>query len=101
WMMWNYMVSSLLTGTTIVLFDGDPAYPSLARLWDLAADTGVTGFGTSASFIMSCRKAGLTPERGALEWVGSTGSPLAGDRVRWVTQATGAHTALRCVGERP
>ena len=98
WMMWNYLVSALLTGTTIVLFDGDPAYPSLARLWDLAADVGVTGFGTSASFIMSCRKAGLTPERGALEWVGSTGSPLPADGFRWITATLGVPAASVCGG---
>ena len=57
WMMWNYLVSGLLVGATIVLFDGDPGHPSLDVLWDLSADVGITGFGTSASFIMSCRKA--------------------------------------------
>ena len=48
----------LLTGATIVLFDGDPAYPSLARLWDLAADTGITVFGVSAPFLMAVARRG-------------------------------------------
>ena len=56
WMMWNYLVSGLLTGSTIVLFDGDPASPGLSRLWNVSADTGTTVFGSSAPFLMACRK---------------------------------------------
>ncbi len=89
WMMWNYLVSGLLVGATIVLFDGDPASPSLSTLWDLAAETGTTVFGASAPFLMACRKEGLTPERGALRWVGSTGAPLPADGFRWVHEAVG------------
>jgi acetoacetyl-CoA synthetase len=89
WMMWNYLVSGLLVGATIVLFDGDPAAPSLSTLWDLAADTGTTVFGASAPFLMACRKEGLQPERGALRWVGSTGAPLPPDGFRWVHDAVG------------
>jgi acetoacetyl-CoA synthetase len=89
WMMWNYLVSGLLVGSTIVLFDGDPASPSLSTLWDLAAETGTTVFGASAPFLMACRKDGLEPERGALRWVGSTGAPLPAEGFRWVHEAVG------------
>ncbi|HEV7719752.1 MAG TPA: acetoacetate--CoA ligase, partial [Iamia sp.] len=89
WMMWNYLVSGLLVGATIVLFDGDPAHPSLSTLWDVAEETGTTIFGASAPFLMACRKEGLTPGRGALRWVGSTGAPLPADGFRWVDQAVG------------
>ena len=89
WMMWNYLVSGLLTGSTIVLFDGDPAHPDLATLWDLALDTETTVLGVSAPFLMACRKAGVTPQRGSLRWVGSTGAPLPAAGFRWVHDAVG------------
>jgi acetoacetyl-CoA synthetase len=89
WMMWNYLVSGLLVGSTIVLFDGDPAHPDLGTLWRLAAETECTVFGTSAPFIMACRKAGLRPERGALRWVASTGAPLPASGYRWVHDTLG------------
>jgi acetoacetyl-CoA synthetase len=88
-MMWNYLVSGLLTGATIVLFDGDPASPSLDALWDLAAETGITVFGVSAPFLMACRKSGVRPPRGELRWVGSTGAPLPASGFRWVHDAVG------------
>ena len=59
WMMWNFIVGMLLTDASIVLFDGNPGYPSLATLWDLAADSGMTCFGTSAAFIGACMKDGI------------------------------------------
>ena len=64
WMMWNFLVGILLTPASIVLFDGNPGYPSLERLWDLAEEAGVTCFGTSAAFIAACMKAGVRPRAG-------------------------------------
>ncbi|HYI61564.1 MAG TPA: acetoacetate--CoA ligase [Acidimicrobiales bacterium] len=89
WMMWNYLVSGLLVGATVVLFDGDPAHPDLGTLWDLAGETGCTVLGASAPFLMACRKEGLAPERGALRWVGSTGAPLPASGFRWVHDTLG------------
>ena len=63
WMMWNYLVSGLLAGSAIVLFDGDPGAPTLDTLWDLAAETSTTVLGVSAPFLMACRKAGIEPPR--------------------------------------
>lgn len=89
WMMWNYLVSGLLTGATIVCFDGDPAAPDLSLLWNVALETGSTIFGASAPFLMACRAADLEPPRGSLRWVGSTGAPLPREGFRWVDQALG------------
>src|SRR5581483_11811986 len=57
WMMWNFIVSGLLLGATVVLYDGSPGYPNLDVLWDYAARIGITIFGTSAAYISSCLKA--------------------------------------------
>jgi acetoacetyl-CoA synthetase len=98
WMMWNFLVGCLLTPTTIVLYDGNPGHPDLGVLWDLAASAGITCFGTSASYIAGCMKAGVEPGAGrdlsALRSVGSTGSPLSPDGFRWVYDHVGAGTWL-------
>ena len=98
WMMWNFLVGVLFTDAQIVLFDGNPGYPDLGRLWDLAEEAGVTTFGTSASFLASCMKAGIEPGEGRdlsrLTAVGSTGSPLSPEGFRWVYEHVGADTWL-------
>ena len=94
WMMWNFLVSGLMVGASIVLFDGDPAFPDLSTLWRLAADEQVDVFGVSAPFIMASRKAGLRPgtdhDLSALRQLGSTGAPLPADGFRWIRDAVGA-----------
>jgi acetoacetyl-CoA synthetase len=99
WMMWNFLVGVLLTDAAIVLFDGNPGHPSLDALWDLAAESEMTTFGTSAAFIASCIKGEVEPagggrDLGALRAVGSTGSPLSPDGFRWVYEELGADTWL-------
>ena len=98
WMMWNFLVGVLLTDASIVLFDGNPGHPDLGALWDLAAEAGVTTFGTSAAFLASCQKAGVEPAQGRdlsrLTAVGSTGSPLSPDGFAWVYEHVGADTWL-------
>ena len=93
WMMWNFLVGCLLTDAAIVLFDGNPAHPDLGVLWDLAERTGMTCFGTSAGYLMSCRKEGLRPaasrDLSALRAVGSTGSPLPPEGFEWVYEEVG------------
>ncbi len=89
WVMWNILVSGLMTGAAVVLFDGDPLADGPGTLWREAAETGTTVFGASAGFLMACRKAGLEPERGLLRWVGSTGAPLPAEGARWVLDAVG------------
>ena len=98
WMMWNFLVSVLLTDAAIVLYDGSPGHPDLGRLWDLAEQTQVTCFGTSASYLASCMKGGVVPAEGrdlsALRSVGSTGSPLAPEGFEWVYEHLGGETWL-------
>jgi acetoacetyl-CoA synthetase len=98
WMMWNFLVGVLLTDASIVLFDGNPGHPDLGALWDLADEAGITTFGTSASFIAGCMKAGIEPAEGRdlsrLEAVGSTGSPLSPEGFDWVYEKLGAGTWL-------
>jgi acetoacetyl-CoA synthetase len=98
WMMWNFLVGALLTPASIVLYDGNPATPDLGALWDLAERTGMTTFGTSASYIASCMKAEVEPRAGrdlsALRAVGSTGSPLSPEGFDWVYEHVGADTWL-------
>jgi acetoacetyl-CoA synthetase len=101
WMMWNYLVSGLLVGATVVCFDGDPGFPGLDTLWRLAEEVGVTWFGTSAPYLMACRKAGITPGAShrlhALRVVGSTGAPLPAEGFRWVYEAVGRDLLLSSV----
>jgi acetoacetyl-CoA synthetase len=93
WMMWNYLVSGLAVGSTLVLFDGNPAWPDLRTLWQLASDERVTYLGVAAPFIMACRAAGLAPRHdpgldlGPLRGVGSTGAPLPPAGFHWVADA--------------
>jgi len=98
WMMWNFLVGVLLTEASIVLFDGNPGYPSLERLWELAEDSGMTTFGTSAAFIASCMKGGVEPRSGrelaSLRAVGSTGSPLSPEGFEWIYDHLGSETWL-------
>jgi len=98
WMMWNFLVGVLFTDAEIVLFDGNPGYPDLNRLWDLADEAQVTTFGTSASFLASCMKAGIEPGDGRdlakLTAVGSTGSPLSPEGFHWVYEHVGEDTWL-------
>jgi acetoacetyl-CoA synthetase len=98
WMMWNFLVSGLLTRAAIVLYDGNPGHPDMSVLWDLAARAGVTMFGTSASYIAACMKAGVEPGVGRdlsrLKAVGSTGSPLSPEGFDWVYEQLGVDTWL-------
>ncbi len=98
WMMWNFLVSGLLTRAAIVLYDGNPGHPEMGVLWDLAERAGVTMFGTSASYIAACMKAGVEPGAGRdlsrLKAVGSTGSPLSPEGFDWIYEQLGADTWL-------
>ncbi len=100
WMMWNYLVSGLLVGATIVLYEGNPGYPDLGALWRLAADERFTYFGTSAPFLMACRAreldlSGLDLTR--IRGVGSTGAPLPAEGFEWVYENVGQDLLLGSV----
>ncbi|SFH74292.1 acetoacetate--CoA ligase [Modicisalibacter xianhensis] len=88
WMMWNWLVSGLACGATLVLFDGSPFAPAPDVLWSLTEREGITVFGTSAKYIAACEKEGLKPGRshdlGRLRAVLSTGSALAHESFDYV-----------------
>jgi acetoacetyl-CoA synthetase len=90
WMMWNYLVSGLLVGVTIVLYDGSASYPATDRLWQLAAEHEVSYLGVGAPYLVACMKAELKPgeaaDLSALRGIGSTGSPLPPEAFGWVYQ---------------
>jgi acetoacetyl-CoA synthetase len=98
WMMWNFLVGVLLTPASIVLYDGSPGHPDMDVLWDLAERTGMSCFGTSASYVAACMKAGVEPsanrDLGRLGAVGSTGSPLSPEGFEWVYEHVGRDTWL-------
>jgi acetoacetyl-CoA synthetase len=91
WMMWNWLVSGLATGATLMLYDGSPFAPTPASLWDYAQAERINVFGTSAKYIDACAKAGLEPARthdlSALRLIASTGSPLAPESFDYVYRA--------------
>jgi len=88
WMMWNWLVSALAVGATVVLYDGAPLAPQPSILWDLAERERLTVFGTSAKYLALAEKEGLHPARthdlSALRTILSTGSPLAPPSFDWV-----------------
>jgi acetoacetyl-CoA synthetase len=81
WMMWNWLVSALASGTRIILYEGSPFHPDGETLWRMAERERVTVFGTSAKFIDSCSKEGIEPgerfDLSAVRTILSTGSPLS------------------------
>ncbi len=101
WMMWNMVVSGLALGATLVLYDGSPAAPTLSTLWKLAEEERITYFGTSAPFLLACKKAKLSPKKLAdltsLRGVGTTGAPLPADGFAWVYDEVAADVLLGSV----
>jgi acetoacetyl-CoA synthetase len=93
WMMWNFLISGLLVGATVSLYDGSPAHPDLNTLWRLAEKNKVTYFGTSAPYIQSCLKQHLTPaathDLSHLKALGSTGAPLSPEGFTWIADEVG------------
>ena len=98
WMMWNYLAGGLLAGVTVVAYDGSATYPETGALWRMAAETGVTYFGTGAPYLLACAKAGLAPGRehdlSRVRGIGSTGSPLPPEGFRWVYRQVGSDLLL-------
>jgi acetoacetyl-CoA synthase len=88
WMMWNWLVSGLASGSTLLLYDGSPFYPDGNVLFDFAQAEQMTHFGTSAKFIDAVRKAGLEPAKShdlsSVRTIASTGSPLAPENFEFV-----------------
>ena len=100
WMMWNWLVSSLAVGATVILYDGAPLYPP-TLLWDMAERERITVFGTSAKYLALLQKEGVEPARThdltALRAILSTGSPLAGHSYDYVYQRIKADVHLASI----
>ncbi len=101
WTMWNWLVSGLATGATVMLYDGSPFYPDGNRLFDLIDDGNITHFGTSAKWISAVEKAGLKPRKShnlqSLETIFSTGSPLLPENFDFVYQNIKADVCLSSI----
>jgi acetoacetyl-CoA synthetase len=98
WMMWNFLLSTLLTPAAIVLYDGNAGNEDMNVLWNLAEQSGITCFGVGAAFIHRCMKRGVEPRAGRdlsrVRAVGSTGSPLSPEGFRWIYDHVGTDTWL-------
>ncbi len=101
WMMWNWLVSSLATGATIVLYDGSPFHPDPQSLWRIADEEELTVFGTSAKYLTAIEKAHVRPGRSCdldnLRAVLSTGSPLAPQSYDYVYREIGSDLQLASI----
>jgi acetoacetyl-CoA synthetase len=101
WMMWNWLASALASQATIVLFDGSPLHPGPEVLWQMAADEGVTIFGTSPRYLAALEKSGYRPRErhglATLRTVLSTGSPLGPEQYDFVADAIGPDVQLASI----
>jgi len=101
WMMWNWLASALASEATLVLYDGSPLHPGPEVLWQMAADEGVTIFGTSPRYLASLEKAGCRPRErhglATLRTVLSTGSPLGPEQYDFVAGAIGPDVQLASI----
>ena len=101
WMMWNWLAGALASQATVVVYDGSPVYPTANALFDLVDEFGVTLFGTSAKFLETARKAGVSPIRThaltSLRTITSTGSPLVAEGFEYVSDHIGRDVHLASI----
>lgn len=101
WMMWNFLLSGLLVGGTVVTYDGAPSHPEVDRLWRIAAEENVTVLGTSPGYVLACIKAGVVPQDdhdlSALRGVGVTGSTLPASSSAWLSDNAGEHVQVMSI----
>ena len=101
WMMWNWLVSGLATGATLVLYDGSPFHPDAGALWRMAQEERITIFGTSAKYLSALEKSSFVPvnevDLGALRTVLSTGSPLLPDGFDYVYRSIRSDVLLASI----
>jgi acetoacetyl-CoA synthetase len=88
WMMWNWLISSLGVGATIILYDGNPAHPDVGAMWKLTQDEKISIFGLSASYVNALRSQGVKPGKdydlSSLREISQTGSPLSAEGFEYV-----------------
>ncbi len=101
WMMWNWLVSSLAVGATLVLYDGNPFHPDPGALWKMAQDEKITIFGTSAGYIAALQNTGVKPGKtfdlSPLKAVLSTGSPLSIEGFEYIYREVKADLQLASI----
>ncbi|MEV6277745.1 acetoacetate--CoA ligase [Nocardia sp. NPDC051832] len=101
WMMWNFQVAGLLTGATIVTYDGSPTHGGPDALWRMAAEVRATVLGTSPGYVLGCIKAGAVPrtehDLSALRTVGITGSALPPSSALWLGENIGDHVQVSSI----
>jgi acetoacetyl-CoA synthetase len=101
WIVWNLQIGALLTGATVMLYDGNPAWPDTQALWRFMDEHRVTLFGCGAAFLINCMKDGLRPrdfvKLEALRAINATGSPLPLDAYHWVYDAVKADLWLASI----
>jgi acetoacetyl-CoA synthetase len=101
WMMWNWLASVLASGATVVAYDGSPAYPSRAALFELTDELGITLFGTSARFLDELRRSGERPadshSLATVRTIASTGSPLLPEGFDYVYDGVKADVHLASI----
>ena len=103
WMVWNAVVSGLLLGSTVLFYEGSPAYPGPERLWELCSEYGVTVLGTSPAYLLACEQAGVRPmadrNLSRLRTVLCTGAPVPVSAHAWLAdQVPGAELVPECGG---
>ncbi|MBM2817211.1 MAG: acetoacetyl-CoA synthase [Ignavibacteria bacterium] len=101
WMMWNWLVSSLMTGAKVFLYDGSPAEPKLNVLWEAIEKFQINIFGTSPKFLTTCQQSGLNPWQehnlDSLKTILSTGSPLSKNNFEWVYNSVKSSVLLSSI----
>ncbi len=101
WIMWNSQITGLLVGSTICIYDGNPGYPDMSRLWRFAEDMQLSFMGVGAAFYANCMKAGISPaaiaDLSSLRSIGSTGSPLAAEAYQWMYKEVKADILLASI----
>jgi acetoacetyl-CoA synthetase len=101
WMMWNWLVSSLAVGATLVLYDGNPFHPHPRALWDMAQEEKITVFGTSAGYLSALQQSGVKPgqecDLSGLKAILSTGSPLSVEGFEYVYREIKADLQLASI----
>ncbi len=101
WMMWNWLISSLAGGASLVLYDGNPFYPDPGALWKMAQDEKISIFGTSAGYITALQNTGIKPGQtynlGSIKAVLSTGSPLSEENYEYIYSDLKADVQLASV----
>ncbi len=101
WMMWNWLVSSLMVGATVFLYDGSPSYPDLKVLWRAIDEERISIFGTSPRFLTACQQGSVNPKKqfhlSTLRTILSTGSPLSAENFSWVYKHVKADLQLSSI----